>query len=985
MPRYAPLSRIQLDPRSESELVAAAAQRVFEASGATINDFSAGSPIMALLEGQAFAQAEFLQFANEFPEAVLLDWIGPFLGAQRKTGSGSIVGLTFEIDPRDQDFVIFEGFEAATNPSSTFGESINFVTTQNLIIPAGQSEGTVEAVSVFVGINTNVAANSITRTITSLAGIKRIFNREPAVGGSDVELLSEVKERFFSLIRRRNPVSREDWVDFFTDAMGVGAVVNVLPNRSEREFYQYNQKNPFVSFFLLNPNGTTLTEVQIKALENLIKWSLPVQFQGKIYSVELSDLDVLLEVAYNPDNNFSIDLQSVSKTIRNNLAAILSPNAVFPPDYQLTANEVSSKLDLTFPQVFGTVFDPTILNFTGYFTPNKLSSSNIFANVVPYRTGKVAEINDLVRVDSVVQPSLYPVIREFSPQLGDEFYHANLGDLSLQVIKPLTPGQYKTGEVVSNNGILHVVLSSFLYTGTRTATDLINQGFLSIERSFSPFQVGSNYQATTDSGKYDPQILEFRANSNRIYEPQLPENIPLTSRVGYPVWVVAKNFTRLENLTDLGSTQALGYVSRDEVAIKPLQVLTTFRKGEYVQTPNPNQQLSTLPDPESCYLDQNLGAIVLTYIVNSDFTFRLEEGQTIKEVVDSLVSQGILSEVQIIPFIDCDGKGYYASEPFKYNTRFSIGEYVRFRSEGGFDSSELEDCLRQASVCPSLQGSCRKLLESELPLPSYFLVAKDFTPNTSDIQELIRSGFLVPVDRSIFFPTYTVLCPETKELVTEDCITSFLFDQQIINSLDQLIAGQVAEVVNSLGNPLNYYTWDGKKWISNTNPFPKYRELFRFAPGDVASFKQRNSIFNYEATSYVTPITEIDVYYKAGIFVPTSKTETVKFFDPQYRLETISSENNRFYRTISPFTPEEDVSIEEVELSGKAQKIVCKAEGSEKLFPRLDLQASMLTLGSMQVKLRSKGSTETFQSFTWGKSNNSVVSPETYGNGTLGL
>ena len=92
MPQYAPLPNIDLDPRNETELVAAAAQRVFEASGSTINDFSAGSPITALLEGQAFAQAEFLQFANQFPESVLVEWIGPFLGAQRRAGAGARPG-----------------------------------------------------------------------------------------------------------------------------------------------------------------------------------------------------------------------------------------------------------------------------------------------------------------------------------------------------------------------------------------------------------------------------------------------------------------------------------------------------------------------------------------------------------------------------------------------------------------------------------------------------------------------------------------------------------------------------------------------------------------------------------------------------------------------------------------------------------------------------------------------------------------------------
>ena len=50
MSRYAPLPRIELDPRTEAQLVQAAARRVYEASGGTINDFTPGSPVMALQE-----------------------------------------------------------------------------------------------------------------------------------------------------------------------------------------------------------------------------------------------------------------------------------------------------------------------------------------------------------------------------------------------------------------------------------------------------------------------------------------------------------------------------------------------------------------------------------------------------------------------------------------------------------------------------------------------------------------------------------------------------------------------------------------------------------------------------------------------------------------------------------------------------------------------------------------------------------------------
>ena len=87
MARYSPLPAVSLDPRTEAQLVQQASQRVYEASNHTLNDFSAGNPLAALLEGQAFAQGEFLYWANQLPESVLANWIGPFLGAMRRLGT----------------------------------------------------------------------------------------------------------------------------------------------------------------------------------------------------------------------------------------------------------------------------------------------------------------------------------------------------------------------------------------------------------------------------------------------------------------------------------------------------------------------------------------------------------------------------------------------------------------------------------------------------------------------------------------------------------------------------------------------------------------------------------------------------------------------------------------------------------------------------------------------------------------------------------
>jgi hypothetical protein len=71
--RYSPLPSVSIDPRNEAEIVQAASQRVYQASNQTLNDFSAGNPLAALLEGMAFSQGEFLFWANQLPQSILIE------------------------------------------------------------------------------------------------------------------------------------------------------------------------------------------------------------------------------------------------------------------------------------------------------------------------------------------------------------------------------------------------------------------------------------------------------------------------------------------------------------------------------------------------------------------------------------------------------------------------------------------------------------------------------------------------------------------------------------------------------------------------------------------------------------------------------------------------------------------------------------------------------------------------------------------------
>ena len=428
MPRYAPLPRIELDPRTEAELVSAAAKRVYEASGATINDFSSGSPIMALLEGQAFAQAEFLQFANNFPESVLVEWIGPFLGAQRRTGSGAIADITFTITPRDEQFVVFEGYQIATDPNLTEGTTVDFVTLERLTIPPQQSQGTVRAVSLLRTSNANVPANTITRSLTSLEGVQSITNEQQAYGGTDPELLSEVKERFFSLIRRRNPVSAEDWHDFFTDALGVGTSTTVLPRYSQGDVYSYDndyvRSNPAVGLFVLNPDGTPITSAQQDALENLAKWSVPVEFTPYVYPMQVDDIDLTIDLQYNPAKPYARNLQTFGTSLRDSLFSVMRPNAIFPVDQDFSVNDLEGALKSTFPFIFGSsnqYVDPEVLNVIGYQTPQLLGSYKFFeSKVKPFVTGPRIKTRDLLIENGLTTDNYFPAVSDFEPAVNDK-------------------------------------------------------------------------------------------------------------------------------------------------------------------------------------------------------------------------------------------------------------------------------------------------------------------------------------------------------------------------------------------------------------------------------------------------------------------------------------------------------------------------------------------------------------------------------------
>ena len=228
MTRYTPIIPPSLDPRNEFVLAAEAKERVVQASNGLLTDISPGSPISALMEGHAFAQAELLYYLNQAPEAWTATFLAQVLGIQilSSQASSAVLEFTREESTINSSLLVSQGTRISTL------DGIVFATQNALEFAPGEQIKYVIAQSTTEGANTNVAADTITSPSQSLTGIAGVTNPSPAYGGVDGETYNDAKSRAFNQIRRRNPVSVADFEDLTEDILGTGTIIRVTPNSS---------------------------------------------------------------------------------------------------------------------------------------------------------------------------------------------------------------------------------------------------------------------------------------------------------------------------------------------------------------------------------------------------------------------------------------------------------------------------------------------------------------------------------------------------------------------------------------------------------------------------------------------------------------------------------------------------------------------------------------------------------------------------------
>lgn len=307
-----PLVVPTLDPRTEASLVEYALDRVYTASGGTLNSFAASSPARALIEGQAFAGAELLYYLNQLPEAMALAYL-QIAGIQQILGTSATVTLTFTLTaPLTTAYTVPIGYEVST------AGGLRFTTNTNLVISAGNISGTVAATAAAIGSTYNVGSYTITRLSQALAYLAGVTNTESATGGTDGETVEQTKSRAFAAIRRRGLVSADDYEEETRSLLGAGSIAKAIGNLAADKV---SVRAGSVHVFCLNPNGEALSTAQLASVQSALQAKSNITIAVYASNVDVQDITVRV-VAKLPSGQ---NPQTLADDINDKLSAYLKP------------------------------------------------------------------------------------------------------------------------------------------------------------------------------------------------------------------------------------------------------------------------------------------------------------------------------------------------------------------------------------------------------------------------------------------------------------------------------------------------------------------------------------------------------------------------------------------------------------------------------------------------------------------------------------
>jgi uncharacterized phage protein gp47/JayE len=261
-------------------------------SGGELNDFTPASPLAAISEGQAFAQAELLYYLNNLPEAFSLQWLRQ-LGIQRRIGAKALVDITFYRTPGyNRVVVIPQGTKVFAN------SGLEYEILEEVRILESEDSSTVICRSSKWGSVYNVSAGEINKIEKAFVGLDFLRNNSDAAGGKDLESVNAMKQRAFEVLSRRNLTTSSDFENEVSVLAPEASIVKVL---TYEERYQLSSAlSGNIVICMGDESGNALSDTTLQYVVESIRNRVTLGTNISILAPEIIPIDVVIEMYYDP-------------------------------------------------------------------------------------------------------------------------------------------------------------------------------------------------------------------------------------------------------------------------------------------------------------------------------------------------------------------------------------------------------------------------------------------------------------------------------------------------------------------------------------------------------------------------------------------------------------------------------------------------------------------------------------------------------------
>ena len=414
---YGPILPLQLDSRNTAALVRAIQTRMNLESGGELNDFTPASPLAAISEGQAFAQAELLYYLNNLPEAFSLQWLRQ-LGIQRRIGAKALVDVTFyKVPGYNRVVIIPKGTKVFAN------NGLEYETLEEVRILESQDSDTVICRSSKWGSVHNVGEGEINKIERAFVGLESLRNNSSAAGGKDLESLNSMKQRAFEVLSRRNLTTASDFENEVATLAPEASLIKVL---TYEERYQLSSAlSGNIVICIGDENGNSLSDTTLQYVIESIKNRVTLGTNVSLITPEIIPIDLVLEVYYDPAeisgntdlraNSILTTLQEYINPLNLSLGSTLSYQDVLRKLYEFSFIKTINTLDMKLMIRDSTNVEGLCAGFSGE------ESETLGKCLFDYFSVVNSENQDFISPSGIVSYKLYNAqitftsINDFSP------------------------------------------------------------------------------------------------------------------------------------------------------------------------------------------------------------------------------------------------------------------------------------------------------------------------------------------------------------------------------------------------------------------------------------------------------------------------------------------------------------------------------------------------------------------------------------------